>query len=91
MDDCFYCCVMEDPFSTSDNPLCRTTGVLNCANGTGVCHREGIDAVRGFSVGNTDPLRFSIRVQATRGGFSQQLSVKVLDNQPLYYGPFHEI
>jgi len=105
MDDCLYYCVMEDGFSTSDNPRCKTTGVLNYANGTGICHREGIGAVHGFTVGNTDPLdptQFDlllvftgkatlndgessmqkVRVQVTRGGFFQQTSVNVLNNQP---------
>ena len=54
MDDCLYYCVMEDGFSTSDNPRCQTTGVLKCANGT--CHREDVNAVHGFTLGNTDPL-----------------------------------
>ena len=100
MDDYFYCCVIEDVFSTNHNHRCRTTGVLNCTDGTGIGHREGIDTVRGFTVGNTDPLDpahfdlllvFTVKatwndrewVQASRGGFFRQVSVDVLDNQPL--------
>ena len=40
-------------FSTSDNPRYRTTAGSNYAHGTGVSRREGLGAVRGFTVGNT--------------------------------------
>ena len=56
IEDCFYYCVMEDALSTNENPLIRTTGVLNYANGTGICHREGISSVSGLAVGDTNPL-----------------------------------
>ena len=52
---------MENLFSTSDNPRCKTTAVSKNANCTGACHREGLGAARGFPVDNTvplDPIRF---------------------------------
>ena len=53
MKDCFYYCVMQDGFSTSDNQRFRTTAVSKNANDTGVSHSEGPAIVRGFTVGNT--------------------------------------
>ena len=78
-------------FSTSDNPRYRTTAPSTHANGTGFCHREGFDVVRGFTVGNADPLdpsRFDLflvftgeatlnvsQVQDAQGVFFQRLAV----------------
>lgn len=60
-DDCLYYCMMED--TLSGEPRCRKTAVVVDENNSPVCHKKGVGAVHGMTVGNTDaedPTKFDI-------------------------------
>lgn len=52
-DDCLWYCIMEEG-SLSTAPKCRKTAIVVDEKGEKICHKDGVGAVHGMTVGNTD-------------------------------------
>merc|ERR1719201_852986 len=53
-DDCLYYCITEPGSLESGTPGCAKTGVVYDEHGVHVCHKKGVGAVHGMTVGLTD-------------------------------------
>jgi len=52
--DCLYYCMLEDDWQTG-KPTCRKSAVVTDEHGEKICHKKGVGAVHGMTIGNTDP------------------------------------
>jgi len=52
-DDCLYYCIVGH--NDQKEPICLKTEVVVDENGQQICHKDGVGAVHGMTVGNTDP------------------------------------
>lgn len=50
--DCLYYCIAE---GLDSNPRCTKTGVVVDSDGQKICHKDGVGAVHGMTVGLDDP------------------------------------
>merc|ERR1712061_261099 len=55
--DCLYYCIAEN---LDSNPSCSKTDVLKDENGTEICHKHGVGAVHGMTIGLDDPHNASV-------------------------------
>lgn len=51
--DCLYYCITDGLVDGS--PSCAKLGVMVDENGEKICHKHGVGAVHGMTIGNTDP------------------------------------
>lgn len=52
-DDCLYYCIAGH--NDQKQPVCLKTEIVVDENGEQICHKDGVGAVHGMTVGNTDP------------------------------------
>jgi len=86
--DCLYYCIAGH--NAEKQPVCLKTEIVVDENGQQVCHKDGVGAVHGMTVGNTDPkdpskfdilLVFTGKATLTNGESSmKKVSVQVLGN-----------
>jgi hypothetical protein len=50
--DCLYYCIAT---GLDSEPSCEEIAVVRDENGEPICHQDGVGAVHGFTIGNTDP------------------------------------
>lgn len=63
--DCLHYCIAE---GLDSKPSCKRAGVVVDENGNKVCHKDGVGAVHGMTLGNTDktnPAKFDIFIVYT--------------------------
>eukprot|EP00413_Alexandrium_margalefii_P012593 CAMPEP_0204528484 /NCGR_PEP_ID=MMETSP0661-20131031/9556_1 /ASSEMBLY_ACC=CAM_ASM_000606 /TAXON_ID=109239 /ORGANISM="Alexandrium margalefi, Strain AMGDE01CS-322" /LENGTH=502 /DNA_ID=CAMNT_0051534465 /DNA_START=58 /DNA_END=1566 /DNA_ORIENTATION=- len=85
-DDCLFYCIASH--NDKKEPVCLKTAVVVDENGEQICHKDGVGAVHGMTVGNTDPedpmkfdllLVFTGKATLTNGESSmRKVSVRVV-------------